>query len=90
MWVLVDWGGGTTLARPVLTKFLFGDYLTYQVSYDATKSGTTMCKKIIKENKTTFHVIPMSPAYDATRTRILNEIKEVACLLVLNLFSSQS
>ena len=61
------------------TKFLMGDYLTYQVKFDQTGKGNPLCKLCRSENETISHIIGVCTTYDERRGRIVQQISDV-CL----------
>ena len=61
------------------TKFLMGDYLTYQVKFDQTGQGNPLCKLCRSENETISHIIGVCTTYDEIRGRIVQQISDV-CL----------
>ena len=62
------------------TKFLVGDYLTFQVKFDQTGQGNPLCKLCRSENETIPHIIGVCPIYAEIRSRIVQQISDV-CLL---------
>ena len=62
------------------TKFLVGDYLTYQVKFDQTGQGNPLCKLCRDENETISHIIATCPAFDEIRNRVVQQMSDV-CLL---------
>ena len=59
------------------TKFLVGDYLTYQVKFDQTGQGNPICKLCRSESETISHIIGVCPIYDEIRSRIVQQMPDV-------------
>jgi hypothetical protein len=62
------------------TKFLVGDYLTYQVKFDQTGQGNPLCKLCRGGDETISHIIAVCPAYNEIRNRVVQQLSNV-CLL---------
>ena len=62
------------------TKFLVGDYLTYQVKFDQTGQGNPLCKLCRGGNETISHIISVGPTYDELRNRVVQQLSDV-CLV---------
>ena len=69
--------------RPHL-KFLTGDYLTYQLKFDQSGSGSPLCRICRNENETISHIISTCPQYSTTRQRIFKEFEELCALAKTN------
>ena len=65
--------------RPHL-KLLSGYYLTFNAKYEQTNKGSPLCPLCSLENETVCHMIAVYSAYNAIRTRVMNEVGQLLLL----------
>ena len=58
-------------------KFLCGDYFTYEVRYNQTGKGSSLCKICYLESESICHIVSRCTEYESIRTRITSEVKEI-------------
>ena len=58
-------------------KFLCGDYFTYEIKYNQTGKGSSLCKMCRLESESICHIVAACKEYDEVRRRITFEVKEL-------------